>query len=185
MKQVLAWTLLITIIMLLIELHPQTDRTAYLRVAPTGGGMNPVVEVASLRKNFEGRNGAPARRVEGSRSEGRRRRIPLRPRTVRLRQVDLAQRAGRPRQGLRRKGRCQRRPCRLPGFRSRACRPWLYRGEESRLRARQLPRAGLALGGTENPLSRDDGPVGLSRLLSPPDIRRHGPAPRARAMRWR
>src|SRR5258708_6343772 len=37
--------------------HPETDRTAYLRMAPTGSGMNSVIEVASLRKSFKGRDG--------------------------------------------------------------------------------------------------------------------------------
>src|SRR3954447_25125087 len=39
--------------------YPETDRTACLCLAPTGSGMNSVIQVSSLRKTFNGRDGTP------------------------------------------------------------------------------------------------------------------------------
>ena len=131
--------------------------------------MKSVIEVASLRKTFKGRDRLFPRGVEGSRSSGRwPARIPLHPRTVGLRQVDLAQRPRRARQSLRRAG--QRSGGRVGYlFQEPRLLPWMTAEAKSRFRARSCKVRALAPGRTEIPLSRHDRPVGISRLLSSPD----------------
>ena len=176
MRQVLAWTLLFTIIMLMIELaHTEADRKACLRLAPTGGGMNPVIEVALASKDFQGPRRHVPCRAEGSRSDGRRGGVPVHPRPLGLRQINFAQRARRAGQGLRGPGERKRRPRRLL-VSGAPLAPVAYGGRKSRFCARQLPGADLALERAEIPLSRHDRLVGISRLLSPPDSRAAWPS---------
>lgn len=104
----------------------------------------------------------------------------MHPWTVGLRQIDFAQRPRRAGQGLRGASFREWRPRRLP-VSGAAPVAMANRGRESRFCARQLPGADLALERAEIPLSCHDRPIRISRLLSPPDFGRHGPAPRPRA----
>ena len=76
--------------------------------------MNPVIEVASLRKAFRGRDGTPHAVLKDLDLTVGAGEFLCVLGAVRLRQIDLAQRARRAGQGLRGAGERERRPRRLP-----------------------------------------------------------------------